>query len=383
MRVKICCNLNINICGHFILGIRGSTNVDIWNRPPLTIPHGLWMRLMPLNEYWRYLPYQNGKNHDFGLQPLKIIAALGKAKIFPDLQLMEFMLENEDPNNKLDACFLSPMLEIKDVTPIHLAAYYGVHGAIEKLRHKTETLFAKEKMWGYNPIHLAALNGHLDTVQYLVGLTEDPFTPSTTCKTPLHLATREGHFNIVTYLSGLTDNPLAVDIGGNTPIHMATRLDIVRHLVGFTDTPVTRNIFGKTPIHSAAYGGHLDILKFLQGFTSDLNAPDDNGFTPIHWAVIINSKATLDVVKYLVSFTDTPNTPSNENGGETPIYLAAKYGHLEFVEYLVDFTCAPNAANQFGITPIQIAKSSGNWHIAKFLEKYCYNHGAGWEWPTM
>ena len=124
-------------------------------------------------------------------------------------------------------------------------------------------------------------------------------------------------------------------------------------------------------------GSVLDILKYLTGFTSAPNAPDDDGNTPIHAAAI---PGHLDVVKHLVSFTDTPNATNNFKlnftGGETPIYLAAKYGHLELVEYLVDFTNSPNAANQIGITPIQIAKSSGNWHIAKLLEKYCQNHGA-------
>ena len=44
------------------------------------------------------------------IQPLKFIAELGKANIYPDL--MEFILENEDPNNKLDTCYPSTGLAI-------------------------------------------------------------------------------------------------------------------------------------------------------------------------------------------------------------------------------------------------------------------------------
>ena len=51
---------------------------------------------------------------------------------------------------------------------------------------------------------------------------------------------------------------------------------------------------------------------------------------------------------------------------------AARNGHLDILEYLVGFTDTPNALlNHRGQSPIQVAKRMGRKEVKIFLEKYC------------
>ena len=75
----------------------------------------------------------------------------------------------------------------------------------------------------------------------------------------------------------------------------------------------------------------------------------------------------LDTVKYLVTLTDTPMVPNND--GQTPIFIAAAFGHLQVVKFLVGLTESPNTPDNNGTTPIEIARTYRHFETAKFLEK--------------
>ena len=187
---------------------------------------------------------------------------------------------------------------MEDVAPIHLAAWFGVTEVIERLmiKGKYSTLIVKENGHdGRNTIHLAALNGHLETVKYLASFTDTPNQGDNIGITPIYTAIKTGHMDIVQYLAGLTDkyNPSALDI------HFAvsySHLDIVKFLVDFADEP---NIHGiSTLIYLAAIWGDLDMVKFLVKFTDTHSAPNGNGIgiTPIQ-ATKLNKQ--FEVVKFL------------------------------------------------------------------------------------
>ena len=151
-------------------------------------------------------------------------------------ELIEFILEHENPMSKLDDNVFVNSTYMQNPRPIHIAALYGVTHVVDKMTKIMETPIIKETQWGRNPIHLAARKGHLDCVQNLVGF---------------------------------TDTPLAVDYCGETPIHEAAQqghLDIVQYLVGFTDKPNNPNICGYTPIDLAKIRNHIQVANFLYDY---------------------------------------------------------------------------------------------------------------------
>ena len=231
-----------------------------------------------------------------------VIVELAKAKTYPDL--MTFTLENENPCSKMDKFIYIPSCTyMQNFKPIHLAACFGLNGAIEKLtKSNHDPVIMKEMYHGQTPIHLAALNGQLDTVKYLVSF---------------------------------TDVPIARDDFGNTPIHSAANnghLDVVKFLVDFTDTPNTPNNFGSTPCHEASRNGHLNVVTYLMDYTDAPMTQDNSGDTPIHEAA---SNGHLDVVKFLVAYTDTPNITNN--AGHTPIQVANMLEHVDVENFLKEY----------------------------------------------
>ena len=78
-----------------------------------------------------------------------------------------------------------------------------------------------------------------------------------------------------------------------------------------------------------------------------------------------SSDEDLEIVKILAPLTDNPNAPNID--GKTPIYWAAKRGHIEIVKILAPLTENPNVPDKNGKTPFDIAK---NEEIRTILESF-------------
>ena len=63
--------------------------------------------------------------------------------------------------------------------------------------------------------------------------------------------------------------------------------------------------------------------------------------------------------------TVNPNAPSKY--GDTPIHMAAIYGHTEIVKILAPLTDNPNAPNNYGRTPSDV---TNNAEIQRFLKSF-------------
>ena len=229
--------------------------------------------------------------------PLEIVVELQKSMKYPEL--INFILEHEDINSKID--FVVNDDEWKALTPIHLAACYGLTGTIEKLLVKYDSTNIQTDVDGDTPIICAAYYGHLETVRFLAGFT-DLRTSDMHGQTPLIIAATNGHAEIVEYLSRFTENP-------NAPIAN-----------------------GITPLITAAAEGHAGIVKYLSNFTENPNAPIPSGITPLYIAA---QEGHVEIVEHLSKFTENPNAPTPN--GVTPLEVAISHGHAQIVEYLSKF----------------------------------------------
>jgi ankyrin repeat protein len=92
---------------------------------------------------------------------------------------------------------------------------------------------------------------------------------------PIHMAAREGHIDIIAYIME------------QTPIH----IDVA-------------TIDGWTPFHYAVNNGYLATIEFLISKGTNINAIDKFGRTALHWAVRYNFKEIVEYLLEMNINTD-------------------------------------------------------------------------------
>eukprot|EP00932_Pfiesteria_piscicida_P019399 SRR837773.6223.p1 GENE.SRR837773.6223~~SRR837773.6223.p1 ORF type:complete len:169 (+),score=22.99 SRR837773.6223:68-508(+) len=100
---------------------------------------------------------------------------------------------------------------------------------------------------------------------------------------------------------------------------------------------------------------------------ADTTVVDNAGRGVLHWIAIQGSNEmasfVLDVVQDLQ--VDEP-----DDGGDTPLHLAAYYGHLPIVRMLVRRGAEALRQNACGFTPCELAESRRQWHVVTYLCEY-------------
>ena len=180
-------------------------------------------------------------------------------------ELIKFIIEHDNLNNKFNLVVSvteSHGTIVGDATTIHLAALFGFTEVLQKLNNKRHTpLDGWTGIGNYKHgclccFELAAMGGHLDTMKYLVSITD--------------ISIASNHESIQKCSPWCSPLNEAVSMG---------HLDIVKYLVATLPTPVLflRNNYYSLPqrsnreriILSARQGGHFEVAKFLEGAFSD------------------------------------------------------------------------------------------------------------------
>lgn len=219
------------------------------------------------------------KEDSLGRQPLHYAARNGHVEV------VQFLLSKGAYINAADK---------KGYTPLCLAARYGnievVNLLIQKKAEiKPDSVFYNFESELNTPLHLAALNGHL---QVLINLREYSSQRGWTFinaknkngYTPLHMAAFNGHQNIVKYLikQGAQFNKKALykdtdyysDFSLNTPLIFAAKNGHAATVKLLLDNHVLVNDFnaqGNTALHFACKGQHHEVILSLLNAGADAN----------------------------------------------------------------------------------------------------------------
>ncbi|KAA8550924.1 hypothetical protein F0562_002608 [Nyssa sinensis] len=161
-------------------------------------------------------------------------------------------------------------------TAIHVAA---IHGLIEVLQFLVsvgaDSDFAD--CYGWTPLHFAAFEGHVETVEFLLKCsTFVKYAVTKDGKTAFALAVEKGH-------SHLYDILQLGDV-----LHRAARRDDVdgmKSCIAEGAKVNSRDQNGWTPLHRAAFKGWIESVKLLLNHGAQVNLVDDTGYTPLHRAV--------------------------------------------------------------------------------------------------
>ena len=253
---------------------------------------------------------------------------------------------------------------------LHLAAQFGLVHIFKKLLESNNLVDAKDN-WGYTPLAIAVIQGHVEMVEFLVNH-DDVSAEFTTIdgRTPLSLAVSHGHTEIVKCLVAQSDE--VVDFRDNvgwTPLSHAAlsgQVEIVKLLLARDDVIAdSRDLSSRTPLLYAASGGHTEIVKLLVARDDVLaESRDIHGRTPLSYAAW---EEHAEIVKLLVARGDVV-ADSQDNDGRTPLSHAAEIGNEAMVKLLLDrVDVAADSRSNDGRTPLSYAAEMGNVALVKLL----------------
>ncbi len=120
---------------------------------------------------------------------------------------------------------------------------------------------------------------------------------------------------------------------------------------------------GRTELHYAALEADLSKVKELLLASADPNASDDNGVTPLHFAAQSHSYAVMEALILAGASVD-----SVDANGNTPLSDAVFHSDGgDLIKLLLRSGADRNKENNYGISPLELAKSIDNFDLVQFF----------------
>lgn len=252
---------------------------------------------------------------------------------------------------------------------------------------------------GSLPLHLAALNGHLEAVEFLIASGADVRAGDGDNSSALNCAASRGHLEVVKFLvangavveesdnngatpflascwSGnldiakfLLDNGASINVrssSGNTPL-LASAWSGNKVFVEFLlDRGVDVNEktdFGTTALHRAATGGHEELLQFLLDRGADISAENNEGKTALSSAVHLGKVGS---VRLLLEAGADVNTVDNY-GNSALAHASFRWVPIEIMQMLVEHGAVLNSLTDSSTAPIEWAVGAGTFEQLRLL----------------
>ena len=117
-------------------------------------------------------------------------------------------------------------------------------------------------------------------------------------------------------------------------------------------------------IHKAARDGHIEVVKKHLAAGVNVNAKDEGGVTPL---LVAAAGGHMEIVELLI--TKGADVNAKAYGG-TPLHLAAIRGHKEIAELLIDNGADVNAQDVASRTPLDVAEEFNQPETADLLRKH-------------
>lgn len=230
------------------------------------------------------------------------------------------------------------------LTPLHLAAIFGLPGMVGILIARLANLLAADG-WGFTALHQAAFLGHRSVVKTLLrgakkkGVLDNCLNQKSNLGlTPLHLAGARGNYDVVKCL-----------------------LNRARHLGSLKDYINERDNQGHTVLHL----GHGEVARLLT-YTSGmaLDASDSRGDTVLHIAA---GRGDLALVRLLLN--KGARAEAKNNMGQTALITAAGSGKPEIIDSLLKKGADLASADHQGWAAAHHAAFYGHDAVLRILMK--------------
>ncbi|KFG77469.1 Pfs, NACHT and Ankyrin domain protein [Metarhizium anisopliae] len=220
----------------------------------------------------------------------------------------------------------------RQMTGLHLAAYFGISLAVDELVRQGHKPSVKDKC-NRTPLTYAAEKGHDAVVNLLLRIdAADINSKDEDGATPLSRAAANGQEACVKLLLDRHADSNSKDKNGETPLHWAAKIGheiIVRHLLQNGANIDSIDNRGSTSLHESIRNAQRAVQELLIESGANLDVTDDCGQSPFELAW---SKKRLDLFAYEVDNEATINQGAQANcavlrnyyGRETPRFIFRK-----------------------------------------------------------
>jgi ankyrin repeat protein/preprotein translocase subunit SecA len=269
-------------------------------------------------------------------------------------------------------------------TPLILAAFNGKSALVRYLCETSDHTHAVND-WGRNALHVAAIAGKVDVIEYLVShgfaidQLESPVRASKikSCSkhTSLQLAALHGHADAVQKLLELgADTELRDRHGFSFCEHAVLSnkiemLQLVQQLPFYHSKEHTACL-----LHAAVIANNTQVVCEFILEEADLNVLTPEGFSVLHLAAMHNSGDVVDLL--LLPGNDIP-LDLEDCVGNTALHQAATHGHVRMIEALIAAGASIDKTNRFGETPLFLASKDGRLGAVVAFLKYQANMAIG------
>ena len=282
-------------------------------------------------------------------------------------------------------------------TPLHLAINKGhiylCTTLISEFAADTNALDKKHE----TPLNVAIRSGNAKAVHILskeFGC--KPHVKGAESKPLLHQLAAGGYTVMLHELIfNFNHDPASIDEDGNTLLHTAAlygQYRIVEFIISAygSSYPIDhRNSRGQTPLHCACIVGNEHIAKLLVENKSLISARDEAQDSPLKKAYIFGHTNVLSAILHVILISsydynidskllrracecgsfelidvlivDFKLNPCSviDNYGNTPLHIAAYFGHKAIASLLIKHGCPVDSINFQGETPLHLICSSG------------------------
>ncbi len=312
------------------------------------------------------------------------------------------------------------------LTVIILSAALLPMARAEKSSEPNADVATEDKEVSAKSLHEATADGDLEQIKLLLAKGSGIDTRSEKGMTPLHLAAREGHKDTVEFLI-TRGADINVHGGGAKPVWFAMKSghrDVVELLIQkgakvlpmklaacFGDTERVSKLIregadvnakgagkGRTALHWAVAHGHKDTAELLIKNGANVSGRADTGWTPLHVAAQHEQKEMVELlIAHDANVTAkgkggyTPLSPvtwgknpvavaiaallidagadmyAETNWGESPVVEAVEYNKVELVELFIDKGMDPNRPDSGGWKPLHWAAYKGSKEVMQLL----------------